>query len=300
MKNVYSLITAICMLAVFGCISLLPSQAAAAATKKAILVVSFGTTYEDARKLAIEGAENKIKAAFPDYEVRRAFTSRIVIKRIAEQEGIKIDTEIQALEKLRAEGYQEVIVQPLHVEAGDEYDKVRRAVDSYTKSFAKISIGRPLLYYVGQEEMPDDYLIAIKAVQNQFPKLGKSDAVVLMGHGGTHPSNAAYAALQMKLEDAGLKNVFVFTVEGYPTFDNVMDNLKANKIKKVTLMPMMLVAGDHASNDMAGDEEDSAKSMLLQAGFKVDTYLHGLGENAMIQNIYVQHIKDVINPPHTH
>jgi sirohydrochlorin cobaltochelatase len=297
-KRIWSILTAFLFTICFGALfSFQPTYAAEATTgKKAILVVSFGTTYQDTRKLDIESVENKIKAAFPDYEVRRAFTSRIIIKRIADREGIKIDTEKQALEKLKAEGYQEVIVQPLHMEAGDEYEKVRRVVDTYVpnKSFAKITLSRPLLYYVGQEEKPDDYLTAIKAIQTQIPKLGRNEAVVFMGHGGTHPANAAYGVLQMKFKDAGLKNAFVFTVDGYPTFDTVMTKLKEQKIKKVTLMPMMLVAGDHANNDMAGNEPDSAKTRLINAGFKVETNIRGLGENPMIQDIYVQHVKDAI------
>lgn len=299
MKTIYSLITTLCMLAVFGCVSLMPSLAAAApadAGKKAILVVSFGTTYADTRKLTTEAVENKIRTAFPDYEVRHAFTSRIIIKKLAERDGLKIDTEKQALDKLKADGYKEIIIQPLHIEAGDEYEKLMRVVANYEKSFDKISVGRPVLYYTGQEgEKPDDYLLAIKALQTQFPKLGKNEAVALMGHGGVNPSNTAYAALQMKLQDAGLKNVFVFTVEGYPTIENLIGELKANKIKKVTLMPMMLVAGDHANNDMAGEDKDSFKSQLMAAGFKVETYIHGLGENSGIQDIYVQHTKDAID-----
>lgn len=270
--------------------------------KKAILVVSFGTTFAETRKLTTEAVENKIRAAFPDYEVRHAFTSRIIIKKLADEEGLKVDTEKQALDKLKAEGYTEVIVQPLHMEAGDEYSKLMRTVDNYvrTKAFDKLSVGRPVLYYTGQEgEKPDDYLIAIKALQNQFPKLGKHDAIALMGHGGVNPSNTAYAALQLKLQDAGLNNVFVFTVEGYPTIENLISELKANKIKKVTLMPLMLVAGDHANNDMAGDDKESFKSQLIAAGFQVDTYLHGLGENDGIQDIYVQHVKDAIDSKYT-
>lgn len=265
------------------------------AGKKAILVVSFGTTYADTRKLTTEAVENKIRAAFPDYDVRHAFTSRIIIKKLAERDGLNYDTEKQALDKLKAEGYKEVIIQPLHMEAGDEYEKLMKVAAKYEKSFDKISVGRPVLYYTGQEgEKPDDYLIAIKAMQTQFPKLGKHDAVALMGHGGVHPSNTAYAALQMKIQDAGLKNVFVFTVEGYPTIENLVSELKANKIKKVTLMPFMLVAGDHAKNDMAGDDKESFKSQLIAAGFQVETYIHGLGENAAIQDIYVQHVKDAM------
>jgi len=266
-------------------------------TKKAILVVSFGTTYADTRKVTTEAVEHKIQAAFPDYDVRSAFTSRIIIKKLADRDNIQMDTEKQALDKLKAEGYTNVIVQPLHMEAGDEYEKLTHVVENYAKnkSFTQISVGRPVLYYTGQTEKPDDYLIAITAMQTQLPKLGKHDAVALMGHGGVNPSNTAYAALQMKLQDAGVSNVFVFTVEGYPTVKNLILKLKENKIKKVTLMPFMLVAGDHANKDMVSDDKASFKSQLIQAGFTVETYIHGLGENVGIQDIYVQHVKDVID-----
>lgn len=266
--------------------------------KKAILVVSFGTTHTDTRKLTIEAVENKIQAAFPEYEVRRAFTSRIVIKRIAENEGLTIDTEKQALEKLKDEGFSEVIVQPLHMVPGDEYDKVKRVIEQYEqkKSFTKLSLGRPILTFSGQEERPDDYLAAITAIQTQLPKLQRREAVVLMGHGGNHPANAAYAALQLRLQDTKVNNVFVSTVdgEGYPHLESVIAKLKAKKIKTVMLMPLMVVAGDHALNDMAGEEKDSFKSRLLAEGFQVQVYLHGLGENASIQDVYVQHVRDAI------
>lgn len=269
--------------------------------KKAILVVSFGTTYGETHKATIEAVENKIRSTFPEYEVRSAFTSRIIIKKLADRDGIQVDTEEQALAKLKEEGYSEVVVQPLHMQAGEEYEKVSRVVERYaqSKAFTKLSLGRPFLYYTGQEGKSDDYTIAIKAIQTQFPKLGKYDAVAMMGHGGVNPSNAAYAVLQMKFQDAGLKNVFVFTVEGYPTVENVIEKCKEQNIKKVILMPLMVVAGDHANNEMANDDKDSFKSQLLQAGFEVDTYLHGLGENAGIQDIYVQHVKDVIEGKHS-
>jgi len=265
-------------------------------TKKAILVVSFGTTYGETRKVTLDAVENKIRTTFPDYEVRSAFTSRIIIKKLAQRDGIEVDTEKQALDKLKAEGYTEVFVQPLHMEAGDEYEKVSRIVELYgqNKVFTKIAVGRPVFYYTGQKDRPDDYTIAIKAIQTQLPKLGKYDAVVMMGHGGVHPSNAAYAALQMKIQDAGLKNIFVFTVEGYPTVDQVIERCKAQNINNIFLMPLMVVAGDHATNDMASENKDSFKSQFRQAGFKVEPYLHGLGENPGIQDIYVQHVKDVI------
>lgn len=267
------------------------------ADKKAILVVSFGTTYRDTLKMSIESTENKIRATFPDYEVRRAFTSRIVIKKLAERDGILIDTEKQALERLQAEGYKEVFIQPLYVAAAEEYEKLRKVSVhfAHAKVFDKITLGRPLLYYMGQKGNPDDYLIAIEAVETQLPKLRDQEAIVLMGHGGVHPANTAYAALQIKLEEAGLNNTFVYTVEGFPALGSVIEKLKNKKVKNVTLLPFMLVAGDHATKDMAGDEEDSAKSQLLKAGFNVDIYFHGLGENLAIQDIYVQHLKDAID-----
>lgn len=266
--------------------------------KKAILVVSFGTTYQDGLRLNIESVEQKIKVNFPEYEVRRAFTSRIVIKRLAARDGIHIDTEKEALQRLAEEGYKEVYIQPLHVVGGEEYDKIKKIVVEYAhapvKAFEKIVIGRPLLYYTGQENKPDDYVQAIQALNAQLPNVGSQEAIVFMGHGGVHPANTAYAALQMKMEQAGLDHVFVYTVEGFPPLESVITKLKKLDIKKVTLMPFMLVAGDHVNNDMAGDEEDSAKSQLLKAGFAVEVYLHGLGENPGIQDLYVQHLKDIM------
>ncbi|SMD10050.1 sirohydrochlorin cobaltochelatase [Sporomusa malonica] len=281
------------------------SQAAQAPPKKAIVVVSFGTSYPETLKLNIESVEKLIHKAFPDYEVRRAFTSRTVIKRLAERDGLQIDNEIQALERLHAEGYQEVYVQPLHIVPGAEYDKIKVLVAHYAhakeKAFEKIRLGRPLLYSMGQDGHPDDYEIAIKALATQLPEAQPASAVVLMGHGGMHPANAAYAALQLKLEDAGFDNVFIYTVEGYPSLNRIIDKLKQKQVQKVTLMPFLLVAGDHATNDMAGDEEDSAKSQLLAAGFEVDVYLHGLGENSAIQDIYVSHLRSaIVHPPHGH
>lgn len=297
-KSIWLIMTAFLFTLCFGAINLGQKTYAAEAVtgKKAILVVSFGTTYAETRKVTTDAVESKIRAAFPDYEVRHAFTSRIIIKRLADRDGLQFDTEKQALDKLKAEGYTDIVIQPLHMEAGDEYDKLMKVVAKYEKSFDKISVGRPVLYYTGQEGVkPDDYLLAIKAIQTQLPKLGSRDAVAFMGHGGVNPSNTAYAALQLKLQDAGLKNVFVFTVEGYPTIENLISELKANKIKKVTLMPLMLVAGDHANEDMAGNDKESFKSQLIAAGFQVETYIHGLGENAGIQDIYVQHVRDALD-----
>lgn len=271
-------------------------QTSGSVDKKAILVVSFGTTYADARKACIESVEERMRSAFHGYEVRRAFTSRMVVRRLAERDGIIVDNERQALERLLTEGFSEVYVQPLHVVAGEEYEKIRRIVSEYVHSekFRRLALGRPLLYYMGQGEQPDDYLTAIKALN---VTAGAGEAVVLMGHGGFHPVNAAYAALQLKLEDAGKQNVFIYALEGFPSLQRVVGQLRNAGVRKVRLQPFMLVAGSHVRNDMDGEKEDSAKSLLAAAGFDVEVKLNGLGENPAIQDVYVRHIKDAMDKP---
>lgn len=267
--------------------------------KKAILVVSFGTSYNETRKACIESVENKIAASFPDYEIRRAFTSEKIIKKLKERDNLVIDSPAQALQKLKEEGFSQVVVQSLHVIPGAEYDEVRAVVAEYANDFDKIMLGRPLLYSKGDEEknIPDDYTAAVEAFKQQLPELTDDMAVVVMGHGSYHPANASYSCLQGVLLDMGQK-VYVGTVKGYPTLDNVKKHLEANQIKKVTLMPYMLVAGDHAQNDLAGDEEDSWKSQLEKEGYTVDVYMHGLGENPAYQDIFVQNVKDAIAGGH--
>lgn len=261
--------------------------------KQAILAVSFGTSYEETRKACIESVENKIKDSFKDYEVRRAFTSEFIIKKLKEQDNLIIDDPEQALQKLKDEGFTHVVVQPLHIIPGAEYDEVRAVVEKYKNDFDKIALGRPILHSKGGEGMPNDYAIAIEALKGQLPELTEDTAVVFMGHGTHHPANESYVHLQSVLDDMGL-NIFIGTVEGHLTLDVVKERLQAKQIKNVILMPYMLVAGDHAQNDMAGDEEDSWKNILEKDGYMVETYLHGLGENTAYQDIYVQHVKDAI------
>lgn len=264
--------------------------------KKAILVVSFGTTYPEARQAAIDPVTAKIGLAFPDYTVRQAFTSRRVIERIAAKEGLHYLTEEQALAALAQEGYREVIVQPLHIEAGYEYDKVRKVVEAYRgkQVFENLYLGRPLLYYAGQEGVTDDYLAAINAMRQTFPPLCPQEAIALMGHGGLHPANAVYAALQLKLQDAKIGQVYIFTVEGYPGVEELIGRLADDGVKRVMLVPLLLVAGEHARQDMAGAGPASFQSQLQAAGFEVNVCLQGVGENPAIQDIYVQHVKDAL------
>lgn len=264
--------------------------------KKAILVVGFGTTYQDAREKTIEEVGKRIRESFPGYEVRQAFTSRIVGKRILQRDGVKIETEAEAIERLKEEGYREVIVQPLHIVAGEEFEKVKDTVKDFKKAeaFTKIVLCRPLLYYVGQEKKPDDYQAVVESIVKQAPEYREGEAVLLQAHEGVHPANSAYGALQLKLIDAGCKNIYVYTVKGYPALENVIKKLQADNVKKVILMPLMLAAGFHAADDMAGDKPDSAKNILQRAGFEVGIYFRGLGENQSVQDIYVQHIKDAM------
>ena len=258
-------------------------------SKKGILVISFGTSYAKTRKATIGACEKKIKKAFPGYEIRRAFTSNIIIKILKERDKIFIDTPGEALEKMSREGFSEVIIQPLHVIAGEEYtEKVLTAASSYKNRFKKLAVGRPILV------KDNDYEKAVKAVSTQLPSVKEGEGVILMGHGTHHPANSSYAKIQKYFDDAKL-GVYVGTVEASPDLNDVISALERDKIKKVTLMPFMVVAGDHASNDMAGDEDDSWKTILEKKGYEVKIYLHGLGENKEIQNIYVNHVRDAIN-----
>ncbi len=223
--------------------------------KKAILVVSFGTSYNDSRALTIEAIEADVAAAFPDWEVRRAFTSQIIIDKLATRDNLQIDNVQQALERLIADGYGTVVVQPTHVMPGYEYDDIVTDVSAYSGYFSKLVMGEPLL------TTEADYENVISAVMSKIPEAGATDtAIVLMGHGTEHFANATYSELEYMLHAEGYENAFVGTVEGYPTIDNVIASVTAYGANKVVLYPFMIVAGDHANNDMAGDEADSWKS----------------------------------------
>ncbi|MCX7781225.1 MAG: sirohydrochlorin cobaltochelatase [Negativicutes bacterium] len=262
-------------------------------TKKAILVVSFGTSYHAALSSCIESIENKIRSEFPGYEVRRAFTSAFIIRKLAERDGIFIDDTAQALERLKNDGFTTVIVQPTHIIPGHEYAEIKAAVNSCRTDFAAIVLGRPLLHLDGSGGEADDYHAAVLALKRQLPALTAEQAVVLMGHGTSHAANDAYCILQDRMIREGLR-VYIANVEATPTIEDVMTILAQQKIRHVVLMPYMLVAGDHAINDMAGDEEDSWRRKLEQAGYTTETYLKGLGENPDYQEIYVRHIRDAI------
>ena len=256
--------------------------------KDAMVVMSFGTTYKDTRAKTIDATVDAIKAAHPNTKVITAFTSHIIRDRIQQKEGITYPTPEEALAELKKDGYTRVALASLDVIPGMEYNYDAAVYNLYKDNFKKMTLGTSLMYWMGQENQTDQVIETLKAVQSQFPKLGKEDGLLIMAHGTPDPSNAYYSVIQDRIHTLGMKNVFVYTVEGTPNLEQVIPQLKLHGIKHVTLMPFMMVAGDHANNDMAGNEPDSHKSILEKEGFKVDTYLHGLGENPNIRNLFVE------------
>ena len=256
--------------------------------KDAIVVMSFGTTFTDSRKANIEQTVADIKAAHPNTKVVLAFTSHIIIDRIKENEGITFPTPEEALNSLKADGYTRVALTSLNLIPGMEYSYNRAIFDLYKDQFKKITLGTSLIYWMGQENQRDDVTEVLNALKTEFPKTGQKDAILLMDHGTPHPANAYYSVIQDRLKEMNMDNVFVYTVEGWPNLETVIPKLKKQGIKNVTLIPMMMVAGDHANNDMAGNDPDSHKSILEKEGFHVTSYIHGLGENAAIRKIFVE------------
>ena len=256
--------------------------------KDAIVVMSFGTTFKDTRAKTIDATVDAIKAAHPNTKVITAFTSHIIRDRIQQKEGITYPTPEEALAELKKDGYTRVALASLDVIPGMEYNYDAAVYNLYKNNFKKMTLGTSLMYWMGQENQTDQVIETLKAVQSQFPKLGKEDGLLIMAHGTPDPSNAYYSVIQDRIHTLGMKNVFVYTVEGTPNLEQVIPQLKLHGIKHVTLMPFMMVAGDHANNDMAGAEPESHKSILEKEGFKVDTYIHGLGENPNIRNLFVE------------
>ncbi len=257
---------------------------------KEILVVSFGTSYNSSRSITIGGIESTIRESYPDWTVRRAFTAQTIIDKLAKRDGIKIDNVKEALDRALADGVKTLIVQPTHLMDGFEYTDLKKELESYKGKFEKLSLSSPLL------TSDSDYEAVAKVITEKLAKYddGKT-AICFMGHGTEAESNKAYAKLQTVLNAAGKKNFYVGTVEASPSIDDLIAAAKSNaSYKKVVLEPLMVVAGDHANNDMAGDEDDSWKSQFEKAGFEVECILEGLGQIYEIQRLYVQHIEQAI------
>ncbi len=270
-------------------------ELAALPDKDAILVMSFGTTYKETRIKTIDAVFDEIKAACPGVKAELAFTSHIVIDRIKKNEGITYPTPEEALEELHKQGYTRIALCSLDIIPGIEYAYKTFVYNRYKSSFKKMSIGTPLMYWMGQEGQRDDIKDTMQALSAQFPPLTEDSAVLLLAHGSPHPANAYYSVMQNRLNELGFDNAYIYSVEGWPHLDTVIPLLKAKNIKEITVMPAMMVAGDHANNDMAGDEEDSHKTILEGCGFKVTPYLHGMGENEAIRRLFVARAMEAWN-----
>ena len=257
--------------------------------KPVLLVVSFGTSYHDSRDATIGAVENALQAAYPEYEVRRAFTSQIIIDKLKERDGLEIDNVTEAMERLVADGVKEVVVQPTHVMSGYEYDDTVEEVSAFADQFDSLKLGKVLL---AEDADYEALAAAITEATQEYDQEGT--AIVFMGHGTEHNANEAYAKLQQVLTDAGHDNYFIGTVEAAPTLEDVMAAVQASGATKVVLQPLMIVAGDHANNDMAGDEEDSWKSAFTAAGYEVECVLEGLGQIPAVQDIIVAHCGQAI------
>lgn len=257
--------------------------------KKGIIVTSFGTTYEETRRLCIESIENRIKEEFKDDQVLRAFTSRVVISRLKKRDDYFVDNPTEALEKMKENGVKDIYVHPLLIIEGVEYDKIKKEVSDFfekNKDF-NIKIGKPLL------TSDLDYEKAVDALNLQEDKDG--EGIAFMGHGTYHSADIAYEKLQTTIKNKGYNNAFIGTVEGKKNLDDIMVELVDRKINKVRIKPFMLVAGDHATNDMASDDEDSWKSILEKNNIKAEAEIKGLGEIKEIQDIFIEHLKDIMN-----
>lgn len=246
--------------------------------KEGILAVSFGTSVEEARLRQIEPVEQAIAAACPQAVFYRAYTSP-TIRRILAERGTMVQDLEGALEQMAAEGITHGGVQPTHLLYGYEYDRIRQTVEKWRPRFERLTLGRPLL-------ADTDTLLEMGELLDRIYPRQPGRAVVLMGHGTHHPANMAYPALQTVLNMKGRPDLLVGTVEGWPSLEELLPVLKAGGYQKVTAVPLMLVAGDHALNDMAGEEPESWKSRLTQAGFSVDCRLQGLGELEEVQRLY--------------
>ena len=252
-------------------------------TKKAVLVTSFGTSHLDTLEKTIAATEKAIGAALPDFTLRRAFTSSIIMKKLRNRDGLEIDNVTEALNRLYEEGFTQVVLQPTHILCGEEYDKLCALASPFMNKMT-ISMGTPLLRTI------DQHWELARVIKDLLPPPKEDEALLFMGHGSPHYANAAYALLQYMLEDLGCSRHFIATVEGCPDLEQTIRRIrKQPAIQKITCLPLMMVAGDHANNDMAGPEPDSWKNILEDQGFQVTCLLQGLGESEKIRSLFVAH-----------
>ena len=277
-----------------------------------LLVVSFGTSFNDSRAADIKGIEDALQEAYPDWSVRRAFTAQIIINHVQARDGEKIDNMQQALDRAVANGVKNLVVQPTHLMHGAEYDEMNEMLDQYRDKFESVAVAEPLLGEVGADAtvINADKEAVAKAITAEAVKTAGYDsldaaaadktAFVFMGHGTSHTAKVSYSQMQTAMQTLGYDNVFIGTVEGEPeetACENVIEAVKAAGYTKVVLRPLMVVAGDHANNDMAGEDADSWLSQFKAAGCfdAIDTQIAGLGEIADIQQLYIAHTKAAID-----
>ena len=255
-----------------------------------LLVVSFGTSFNDSRRLTIGAIEAALEAAFPAWSVRRGFTSQIIIDHVLKRDGEVIDNVTQALDRAIDNGVKTLVVQPTHLMHGFEYDDLMEELATYADAFEAIAVGEPLL------TSDEDFAAVADAVVNATAEYDDGEtAICFMGHGTEADSNGVYAKMQSVLTEKGCANYFVGTVEATPSVEDVLALVQAGNYKKVVLRPLMIVAGDHANNDMAGDDEDSWKSIFEAAGFEVTCVVEGLGQLEAVQNLFVQHTQAAVD-----
>lgn len=254
--------------------------------KKGLLVVSFGTSYQNSLKNNIQAIETSIGNAFPEYELRRAFTSGMIIRKLKKRDNYHVYTVEEALESFLADGFTDLLIQPTHIINGVENDNMQKTIFAYKDKFDSILIGSPLL------TTTNDYRALIDGVMSEFSYLKEDEFLVFMGHGTEHDANAVYPALDYMLKADGHTNVYIGTVEGYPDLALVKELVHKKAPKRILLAPLMIVAGDHATNDMAGEEKGSWKNEFLREGYEVSCILKGLGEYPAIRDIFVKHAKE--------
>lgn len=256
--------------------------------KKGILVVSFGTSHLDTRAVTINAIEKSIRNAHPDLAVYSAWTSQMIIRKLSRTTGEHIPTVTEALENMRRDGITDVRIQPTHILNGIENDRMTADALAFRDQFSSISFGAPLL------SSTEDLKEVISILAGEYSFLKEDEALILMGHGSDHFSNTVYAALDYMCKDLGFPHIHVGTVEAYPAPRDVLRHLEGSPIRSLHLLPLMIVAGDHAKNDMAGDDPDSWKEQFRSAGYQVTCHLKGLGEFPQIRKIFLRHLEAIL------